>query len=154
METDNTKWYSVDDVTPAIATPPGRVLSEELKARGIRQKDFANRIGIQATHLSAIIHGTRTITPIVAEKIASGLDGLSASFWLNLQHQYNVDSARLRYRTSCLVAGYKYKSSTEAALAEPRAAYGGKVAVKLSVPESDLSLLDVLCSRFGWTVEN
>lgn len=153
METENNSLISVDDVTAAIALPPGHLLGSELKARGIRQKDFAKRIGIQATHLSAIIHGMRTITPVVAEKIASGLDGIPASFWLDLQHQYNADSARLKYGTSHLVAGYQVRPmKAEAVLAEPGAAYEGSVSVRLSIPENDVKLLEELCSRLGWDI--
>lgn len=153
MGTDKKPMYSVEDVTPAVALPPGHLLGNELKSRGIRQKAFAKKIGIQATHLSAIIHGMRTITPAVADKIAAGLEGIPASFWLNLQHQYNADSARLKYGTAQLVAGYQLRpTAAEPLLAEPRAAYEGAVSVRLSIPENDVNLLEELCSRLGWTI--
>ncbi len=38
-------------LTPFKPTHPGEILREELRERGIRQKDFAEQIGMQATHL-------------------------------------------------------------------------------------------------------
>ena len=83
--------YLVNDITPAYPEHPGGILGEELKARGISQKKFAEQIGLQATHLSALIHGTRNFTPAVAAKIESGLDGISADLWMKLQEQYNKE---------------------------------------------------------------
>ena len=88
METNTERMYLVNDITPAFPEHPGGILGEELKARGISQKKFAEQIGLQATHLSALIHGTRNFTPAVAAKIESGLDGISADLWMKLQEQY------------------------------------------------------------------
>ena len=102
--------YLVNDITPAFPEHPGGILGEELKARGISQKKFAEQIGLQATHLSALIHGTRNFTPAVAAKIESGLDGISANLWMKLQEQYNKDTRRRRADTSKLVSGYNSAS--------------------------------------------
>ena len=73
METRHDGFVLLDENTvPALVLHPGEILREELKARGIRQKDFAAGIGMQATHLSALINGMRNITPAIAEKIAPG----------------------------------------------------------------------------------
>lgn len=40
-------------------------LTKELKARGIKQKDFAERIAIQQSHLSETLKGTRNISDFV-----------------------------------------------------------------------------------------
>lgn len=36
-------------------------MREELRERGIKQKDFAKQIGMQATHLSEFIRGKRNL---------------------------------------------------------------------------------------------
>ena len=90
METNTERMYLVNDITPAFPEHPGGILGEELKARGISQKKFAEQIGLQATHLSALIHGTRNFTPAVAAKIESGLDGISADLWMKLQEHIQV----------------------------------------------------------------
>lgn len=152
METNNDKLYSASDATPAYPIHPGGILGEELKARGISQKQFAETIGLQATHLSALIHGSRNFTPAVAAKIESGLDGISAAFWMKLQESYNIDVQRKRINVSRLVSGYNpaQHEVQPACLAEPQASYGGKMQVTLTILESDGELLEKLAARFGW----
>ena len=152
METNTEKRFLVNDITPVFPVHPGSILGEELKARGISQKQFAEAVGMQATHLSALIHGTRTFTIAVAEKIASGLEGISADFWIKCQERYNIDIQRKRISTTKLVSGYNPASFEvqPAYLAQPQAAYNGKLQVSLTIPESDKELLESLARRFGW----
>ena len=77
MGTKNEKMYSVNGLMPAIDVHPGEILGEELKARGISQKEFAEKASMQQTHLSALIHGVRNITPAVAAKLEAALEGIS-----------------------------------------------------------------------------
>jgi HTH-type transcriptional regulator/antitoxin HigA len=83
--------------TPYIAICPGATLKEELKARGIKQKDFAEQIGMQATHLSELINGKITLTKEIAFKLEEAL-GISAVFWLGLQNQYDYDKMKIEER--------------------------------------------------------
>ena len=154
METKKEKWYVANDVTPAIPVHPGGILGEELKARGISQKKFAEVVGLQASHLSALIHGTRNFTPAVATKIASGLDGIPAELWMKLQEHYNADVLRKRANTSMLVAGYAAPTLQPAYLAEPESPEDGFLQVTLSIPESDKALLESLSSRLGWRLRS
>ena len=151
METNTERMYLVNDITPAYPEHPGGILGEELKARGISQKKFAEQIGLQATHLSALIHGTRNFTPAVAAKIESGLDGISADLWMKLQEQYNKDTRRRRADTSKLVSGYNSASyEVQPALSEPLSSYGDSIQVILTIPESDKELLENLAERLNW----
>ena len=152
METSTDNKFLINSITPAFPVHPGSILGEELKARGISQKTFAANIGIQATHLSALIHGTRSFTAAVAEKIASGLEGISAEFWMKSQERYNVDKQRKSLSPSRVVSGYNGSSYQvqPAYLAEPQTAYNGHLQVILSIPESDKELLETIASRFGW----
>ena len=84
METRN------ENITPFKAVHPGGILKEELEARGIKQKDFACQIGMQPTHLNALIKGKRNISPDVADKLEREL-GIPASFWMSLQSSYELD---------------------------------------------------------------
>lgn len=153
METNTENKFRINDLTPAYPVHPGSILGEELKARGISQKAFAESIGLQATHLSALIHGTRSFTAAVAEKIASGLEGISAEFWMKSQERYNADKQRKSISPSKLVSGYSRSGyqAQPAYLAEPQAAYNGVLQITLTIPESDKQLLDTLAARFGWT---
>ena len=146
METNNDKLYSASDATPAYPIHPGGILGEELKARGISQKQFAETIGLQATHLSALIHGSRNFTPAVAAKIESGLEGIPAALWMKLQENYNLDVQRKRLNPARLVTGYNPAQFDvqPTCLADPRSPYGGRIQVTLTIPESDRELLEKL----------
>lgn len=152
MATNAKKKILANNVTPAFPVHPGSILGEELKARGLSQKKFAESVGLQATHLSAIIHGTRNFTAAVAAKIASGLDGISADIWMKLQERYNKDVKRNSVNTSRLVFGYTadYPELKPACLAQPKELEEGDIQVTLSVPESDIELLENMASRLGW----
>ena len=155
METKNKNWYVANDVTPAIPVHPGGILGEELKARGISQKKFAEAVGLQATHLSALIHGTRNFTLAVATKIAAGLEGIPAESWMKLQEKYNMDVQRRRVNISKLVSGYDAPPTLQPAfLAEPEASYGHHIQVTVSIPETDKALLESLSSRLGWRLRS
>ena len=154
MGTRNNNMTAVNDAIPFASIHPGSILREELKARGISQKEFAKTIGIQATHLSALIHGTRNITPSVAAKLESGLEGITAEMWLRLQNAYNLDVQRKYVRPSMLVSGYSFREMPEAALSEPNPdlVYGDKLMVKITIPAADRELLESLAARFGWKI--
>lgn len=84
---------------PFMAVHPGDVLRAELKERGIKQKDFAARIGMQATHLNELLHGKRNISPDVAAAIEDVL-GIPAVDWLNLQSMYDFDRQYLATKSA------------------------------------------------------
>ena len=157
METKHDGFVLLDENTvPALVLHPGEILGEELKARGIRQKDFAAKIGMQATHLSALINGMRNITPAIAEKIAMGLDGIPASFWTGMQERYNKHMMLKKQQgLSRLVAGYTLSMEQEPAvvLASPKGEYGTRIDYELSVPLKDKDLLEALSRRMGWDLE-
>ena len=76
---------------------PGSVLKEELSARGLDQKSFAKKCGIQASHLNEVIRGKRPITPTLAGKLEDQL-GISAVTWLTMQSQYDCDMLKITER--------------------------------------------------------
>lgn len=79
---------NVRPLIPAVATHPGTILKKELKARGIKQKDFALAINMPAPNLSELIKGKRNITDSIAIKLEEAL-GIPFQNWMNLQNQYN-----------------------------------------------------------------
>lgn len=84
-------------IIPKTATHPGEVLNDELKARNIKQIDFAIDINMQATMLNEILKGKRPITADIALLLEKTLD-IPADFWLKYQMQYELDSARIKER--------------------------------------------------------
>ena len=155
METSEYKVVSAGNVSPIYPVHPGEILGEELAARGISGREFAQKAGLQTSHLSAIIHGTRSITQAVADKLAKALEGISADFWLRMQKNYNTEKKRRERGTSRFVSGYHpiERPILAGALAEPGPFYGAYYEVKLRVPIADKELLENLAARMDWDVQ-
>ena len=83
-------------MTKEISTPVtssssvGEILKKELNTLGITQKEFAEVVGMSASHMSEIIKGRRPITVKQAEKIQSVL-GIPAVYWIELQANLSAD---------------------------------------------------------------
>lgn len=92
METRN------ENPTPWIATHPGTILKLELEERGISQKEFAEMLGIQKSHLNEIIKGKRSMTNNVADRIEEVL-GISSVSLMNLQTQYEYDIRQIEKKS-------------------------------------------------------
>jgi len=84
----------MDPFSPYKSTHPGEVLLDELKARDIRQKEFAAEIGMQPTMLNEVIKGKRSVTADIALLLEKALN-IPADFWLQFQNQYELDQARI-----------------------------------------------------------
>lgn len=105
-----------NDIRPFKPVHPGSILREELRERGIKQKDFAQSIGMRPTHLSALLHGARRITPQLAIRLEKALD-IPAQSWMNLQDNFILDTMR----PALPVEGYEEKAQLNLAgvLSEP-----------------------------------
>ena len=67
---------------------PGFIIRMELKARGMKQKDFAEKIGMQQSHLSEVLKGLRNISDQMAETIEIVL-GIPSAHLIQLQAEFN-----------------------------------------------------------------
>lgn len=83
---------------PVRAIHPGEILREELQERGIKQKDFAQQIGVQPTHLNAFIKGKRNLNEDLAMKLEKHL-GIPYKAWMNLQNSYAYDCKAIEQRS-------------------------------------------------------
>ena len=70
-----------------IATPPGATIKEQLKGRGMSQKEFAARMDMSEKHISKLINGEVQLTPETAVRLEMVL-GVPAKFWNNLEAIY------------------------------------------------------------------
>ena len=70
-----------------IATPPGATIREQLRDRGMSQKEFAARMDLSEMHVSQLINGEVQLTPDVAARLETVL-GVPAKFWNNLEAIY------------------------------------------------------------------
>lgn len=73
---------------------PGEILASEfLEPLGLTQYRLAKEIHVPQTRIAAIIKEGRSISADTALRLARFF-GTSAEFWLNLQSQYDADTAR------------------------------------------------------------
>ena len=71
-----------------MAIHPGTILKEELRERKIKQRELAEQIGMQPSHLSEIVRGKRPMTKAVADKLETVL-GIPSIDWMRLQLAYD-----------------------------------------------------------------
>ena len=84
-------------LVPFRAIHPGEILRDELLERGIKQKDFAKSIGMQASHLNAFIKGKRDMNEELAMKLEAQL-GIPFKTWMNLHNGYVYDKKAIEQR--------------------------------------------------------
>ncbi len=90
---------------------PGIIIKMELKARGIKQKEFAGRIGLLPSHFCEILKGNRVITDQTAVAIGNAL-GIPPSHIVKLQAEYNIKrhtdgmDSSATYEAQMLIAEY------------------------------------------------
>ena len=111
--------------TPFIATHPGELIKDELKERNMTQKELSELTGIKPSVLSETINGKRSVSLNVAVALEKALD-IPAEFWMNLQTQYDLDSAQIAEREK------------------------QKETVSVTIPISDRNLLREISRKFGW----
>ncbi len=78
-------------------THPGQMLREDyLEPLGITPYKLAKGTGLSQTHISEIMRGQRSITPMTSLLLGKFL-GMSARFWLNLQNHHDLIEAQRAY---------------------------------------------------------
>ncbi len=70
-----------------LPIPPGKVLAEEIAARGMTEKELAVSLGISVQAVNEIIKGEMAITPDTASGLGRSL-GISPQFWIALEADY------------------------------------------------------------------
>lgn len=92
MKTEKT-IYAPGELACACPVHPGEMLLDELKARNLSQRKFADIIGCSYSVLNEVINGHRDISTELSLKIEAAL-GTPAYIWCNLQSDYNMQMAR------------------------------------------------------------
>lgn len=80
------------------AIPPGEYLAEEIAARGVSQKELAQRMGRPANAINEIVNGEKAITAETALQLEDVMPEISARFWLNLETDYRLARALIKRR--------------------------------------------------------
>lgn len=76
---------------PDVAIPPSETIQEMLQDMSLSQAELSQRI---AENLNEIVQGKQQITAEVSLELELAF-GLPASFWLNLEKNYQLTKARL-----------------------------------------------------------
>ncbi|MCG7592402.1 HigA family addiction module antitoxin [Mycobacterium sp. PSTR-4-N] len=77
---------------PDWTVHPGRILQQEIDARGWTQKQFAEIIDRPVQAVNEICTGKKRITAQTALVLGAAL-GVDAMFWLTAQARYDLDVA-------------------------------------------------------------
>ena len=96
--------HSPDKLPPVH---PGEILNQDfLLPMNVTQYRLAKAIGVDARRIHSIVHGERSITAETA-LLLSRFFGNSASFWMGLQSQYDLETTkdRLSERLSSIALG-------------------------------------------------
>ena len=90
-EKSNIKY--ANDMTSSLLIHPGEMIKEEIEARGITQKELAEKMGVSYTVFNEILNGKRPVTTEYALLLEAAL-GIDAGIWLRLQTDYNMQKAK------------------------------------------------------------
>ena len=112
------------EMVPFAATHPGELIKDELKSRKMTQRELATKTGLKTSVISETINGKRPISLNTALKLESVFE-ISASYWLNLQTQYELDKEHIE----------KKPAFTET--------------VSMVIPTKDRGLLKKLVGKYG-----
>ena len=93
MRMSNKKTYTLNELIPSIPIHPGEIIKDELEARGISQRKFANIIACSYSVLNEILNGKRPVTTEYALRIEAAT-GIKAYMLINMQSEYNLQIAR------------------------------------------------------------
>ncbi len=94
--------YAPHELHPATPIHPGEILRDELEARGVSQRKFASVIGVSYSVLNEVVNGKRPINIEYALKIEAAI-GIPAYIWVNMQSQYDMQTARCNSRLSAVL---------------------------------------------------
>lgn len=72
---------------------PGELIKEELMCRNIKQKDFAEKLGLSYTMFNEVLNGKRHLSIELALLLEAAL-GINADLLVKMQTDYNLQTAR------------------------------------------------------------
>lgn len=82
---------------PITAVHPTELIKDEMRERGLKRSELAERMGIQLSNLSRLLNKKENITQQTAMRLENAL-GIDAEMWLNLQAQYDKDIRAISFR--------------------------------------------------------
>ena len=92
-KTDNMKEKVANNMVSSMLIHPGEMIKDEIIARGLTQKDLAQKMGVSYTVFNEILNGKRPVTTEYALLLEAAL-GTDANIWLGLQADYNMQKVK------------------------------------------------------------
>lgn len=89
METNKTTSY-----IPSVPVHPFDIVEDEIAARGLTKKEFAESIGMKPSNFSRMLKKKGELTSEMALKLEAALD-IPYRHWMRYQEQYIKDCSRL-----------------------------------------------------------
>lgn len=90
---------SMNGLSRDLIIHPGETLQEVLEDRKMTQKELSVRTGVTEKHISEIVNGKKNISSSFAKKLEYAL-GIKASFWMNLQANYDQELLEFEERNN------------------------------------------------------
>jgi HTH-type transcriptional regulator/antitoxin HigA len=84
---------AIDYAGTDAVIPPGEILQEELDARGMTQRELAQKMRRPIQSVNEIIKGKRALTSETALDLERVL-GIEAAVWVRLEGEYRLARAR------------------------------------------------------------
>lgn len=82
-----------NNLEPSTPIHPGELLKDEIKYRGVSQKELSNLTGISYTVLNEVLNCKRAVTAEYALLLEAAL-GIEARMWINTQADYNMQTIK------------------------------------------------------------
>lgn len=78
----------MSDRTPAEVFHPGKLIEDEMEARGLSNVDVVGKAHLEFLPLLELLEGTTPVTPDIAWQLERVFD-IPAQTWLNMQAAYD-----------------------------------------------------------------
>lgn len=108
-----------------MATHPGELIKDELKERGLTQRQLSEMTGIKPSVISETVTGKRSVSLNMALALEKAF-GVPADYWMSLQTQYDLDSSDIADRDN------------------------QRETIPVTIPVRDRNLLKEISRKFGW----
>ncbi len=82
-----------NNMTSSELIHPGEMIKDEINARGLTQKELAQKMGVSYTVFNEILNGKRPVTTEYALLLEAVL-GTDANIWIGLQAAYNMQKVK------------------------------------------------------------
>lgn len=77
-----------NELKPAYATPPGLVIKDEMRERGLKKMWVAGYLKLSIEEFKDLLKGDYSIDEKIAERLQD-LFGIDADYWIKLQRNYD-----------------------------------------------------------------